>query len=124
MCTVECHGKGKDSGEYNLFFSSTLIKTQVFTALHRDTGIPEKVHFLPCFQNQACSKLNTSLILAPNVQKLYNHIQSHIYTFSLGKRVHYQCYQNPLPLKYVLDPLQITFFWLSKKNLTAKNNNN
>ena len=63
--------------------------------MRRDTEIAEKLIFVPCFQNQACSKLNTSLILEPNAQKLYNNILSHIFTFSLGKRVHYQCYQNP-----------------------------
>jgi hypothetical protein len=95
MCIVKCKGKWKDSGQYNLYFSSTLIKTQVFTALRRDTEIAEKSNFVPCFQNQACSKLNTSLTLEPNAQKLYNYILSHIFTFSLGKMVHYQCYQNP-----------------------------
>ena len=70
MCTVECKGKWKDSGKYNLYFSSTLIKTQIFTALRQDTEIAEKLNFLPCFQNQACSKLNTSFILEPDAQKL------------------------------------------------------
>ena len=95
MCIVECKGKWKDSGEYNLYFLSTLIKTQFFTALRWDTEIAEKLIFVPCFQNQACSKLNTSLTLEPNAQKLYNNILSHIFTFSLGKRVYYKCYQNP-----------------------------
>ena len=42
MCTVKCKGKLKDSGQYNLYFKSTLIKTQVFTTLRRDTEIAEK----------------------------------------------------------------------------------
>ena len=88
-------GKWNDSGQYNLYFSTTLIKTEVFTALRRNTEIAEKFNFVPWFQNQACSKLNTSLPLEPNALKLYNYILSHIFTFSLGKRVHYQCYQNP-----------------------------
>ena len=95
MGIVKCKGKWKDSGQYNLYFSSSLIKTQVFTALRRDTQIAEKLNFLPLFQNQACSKLNTSLTLEPNAQKLYNYILSHIFTFLLEKRVHYQGYQNP-----------------------------
>ena len=66
-----------------------------FTALRRDTDIANKLIYVPCFQNQACSKLNTSLTLEPNAQKLYDNILSHIFTFSLGKRVQYQCYQNP-----------------------------
>ena len=66
MYIVKCLGKWKDSVQYNLYFSTTLIKTQVFTALRRDTKIAEKFNFVPCFQNQACSKLNTALTLKPN----------------------------------------------------------
>ena len=93
MCIVECKEKWKDSGEYHLYFSSTLLKT----ALRRDTGIAENFYFVPCFQNQACPKLNTSLTLETNVKKkLYTYILSRIFPFSLGKRVHNQCYQKPL----------------------------
>ena len=42
----KCKGKFNDSGQYNLFFSDTLIKTQVFTALRRDTDIAEKFNVL------------------------------------------------------------------------------
>ena len=91
MCIVKCKGKRKDSGQYNLYFSTTLIKTQVFTALGRDTEIAEKLNCVPCFHNQACSKLNISLTLEPNAQKLYNEILSHIFTCSLEKK-------GPLPL--------------------------
>ena len=91
MCIVKCKGKWKYSGQYNLYFSTTFIKTQVFTALRRDTEIAEKLNCVRCFQNQACSKMNKSLTLDPNAQKLYIYILSHIFTFSLGKRVHYHC---------------------------------
>ena len=97
MGIVKYKGKWKDSGQYNLYFSTTLIKTQVFTALCRDTEIAEKFNCVPWFQNQACLKLNTSLTLEPNAQKLYDYILSRIFTFSLGKRVHNQFYQNPPP---------------------------
>ena len=50
ICTVKCKGKWKDAGEYNLYFSSTLIKTQVFTVLCQDTEIEEKLIFLPVFK--------------------------------------------------------------------------
>ena len=60
MCIVKCKGKWKDSGLYNLYFSSTLIKTQVLTALRQNTEIAEKQNVVPSFQNQAFSKLNTS----------------------------------------------------------------
>ena len=63
---AKCKGKWKDSGEYNLYFSSHFIKTQLFTAFQRDTEIAEKFNFVLCFQNQACSKLNTALTLKPN----------------------------------------------------------
>ena len=53
MCIVKCKGKVKDLGQYNLYFTSTLIKTQVVTALRRDTEIAEKFNFVPCFLNQA-----------------------------------------------------------------------
>jgi hypothetical protein len=95
MCIVKCKGKWNDSGQYNIYFSTTLIKTQVFTALRRDTEIAEKLNCVPWFHNQACLKFNKSLTLEPNAQTLYNYIQSHIFTCSLEKRVHYQCYQNP-----------------------------
>ena len=95
MCIVECQGTWKDLGEYTLYFLSALIKTHVFTALCRDTAIAEKKNWVLCVQNQACSKLNTSLTLQPNAQKLYNYSLSHIFPFSLGGRVHYHCYQNP-----------------------------
>ena len=72
----------------------TLIKTQVFTALRRDTEIAEKFYLVPWFQNQACSKLNTLLTFEPNAQKLYSYILSQIFTFSQEKWVHYQCYQK------------------------------
>ena len=39
MCIVDCKGKWKDSGDYDLFFLSTFIKTEVITALGRDTEI-------------------------------------------------------------------------------------
>ena len=95
MCLVKCKGKWKDSGQHNLYFSSTLIKTQVLPVFCWDTEVAEKLNFVPCFQNQPCSKLNTSLTLEPSAQKLYNYILSLIFTFLLGKRVHYQCYQKP-----------------------------
>ena len=68
MCIVKCKGKWKDSDQYNLYFSTTLIKTQVFTALRRDTEIAEKFNCVQWFQNQDCSKLNTSLTSEPNAQ--------------------------------------------------------
>ena len=86
LSIVKCKGKWKDSGQYNLYFSTTLIKTQVFTALRRDTEIAEKLNFVPWFQNQACSKLNTSLTLEPNAQKRYNYIISHIFSFFTRKK--------------------------------------
>ena len=95
MCIFKCKGKWIDSGQYNLHLSTTLIKTQVFTALRRDTEIAEKLNCVPWFHIQACSKLNIPLTLENNAQELYNYILSHIFTCSLGKRVHYQCYQNP-----------------------------
>ena len=95
MCIVKCKGRWKDSGQYNLYFITTLIKTQVFTALRRDTEIAEKFNCVPWFHNQAYSKFNTSLTLEPNAQQIYNYILSHIFTCSLGKSVHYQCYKNP-----------------------------
>ena len=88
MGIVKYKGKWKDSGQYNLYFSTTLIKTQVFTALCRDTEIAEKFNCVPWFQNQACLKLKTSSTLEPNAQKLYNYILSHIVTCSLEKRVY------------------------------------
>ena len=94
-CLVKCKGKLNVSGQYNLYFSTTLIKTQVCTALRLDTEIAEKLNFVPWFQIQACSELNTSLTLETIAQKTIYYILSHIFTFSLGKRVHYQCYQNP-----------------------------
>ena len=96
MYIFKCKGAWIYSGQYNLYLSSTLIKkTKFFAALRQDTEIAEKSNFVLCFQNQACSKLNTALKLEPNAQKIYNCILSNIFTFSLGKRVHYQCYQNP-----------------------------
>ena len=95
MYIVKCKGKWKDSGQQNLYISTSLIKTQVFTAQRRDSEMADKLNFVPWFHNQACSKLNTSLTLEPNAQKLYHYILSHIFTCSLGKRFHYQCYQNP-----------------------------
>ena len=91
MYIVKCKGKWKNSGQYNRCFSTTLIKTQVFTALRRDTEIAEKLNFVPWFQNQDCSKLNTSLTLEPNVQKLYNYILSHIFHIFTRKK-------GPLPI--------------------------
>ena len=69
-------------------------KNYFFTALRWDTEI--KINLVTCFQNQAFSKLNTTLTLEPNTQKLFNNILSHIFPFLLGKRVDYQCYLNPL----------------------------
>ena len=64
----------------------------MFTALHWHTDIAEKLNVVPCFQNQACLKLNKSLLLLEhNAQKLYNYILSHIFTFSIGKK-------DPLPM--------------------------
>ena len=37
------YGKLIDLGEYNLYFLSTLIKTQVFTALRQDTAMFKKL---------------------------------------------------------------------------------
>ena len=45
---------------------ATTRPNQCFAALRRDTEISEKLNFLPSFQNQAGSKLNTALTLKPN----------------------------------------------------------
>ena len=67
MYKFKCKGTWIYSGQYNLYLSSTLIKKLIFfAALRRDTEIAEKFIFVPCFQNQACSKLNTALTFKPN----------------------------------------------------------
>ncbi len=67
MYIFKCKGTWIYSGQYNLYLSSTLIKkTQFFAALRWDTEIAETLNIVPCFQNQACSKLNTALTLKPN----------------------------------------------------------
>ena len=109
MCIVKCKGKWKDSGQYNLYFSTTLIKTQVFTALRRDTEIAEKLNFVPWFQNQACSKLNTSLTLESNAQKLYNYILSHIFTF-----------YTRIPQVWFKSYFQYHILWRKSKNVAPK----
>ena len=47
------------------------------------------------FSKSSLFKIEYSINIETQCLKIYNYILSHIFTFSLGKRVHYQCYQNP-----------------------------
>ena len=40
MCIVKCKGKWKYLGQFNLYFSTTLIKSQVFTASRAASRTP------------------------------------------------------------------------------------
>ena len=88
--------KWKDSGEYNLYFLSTLIRTQVYSALHRNTDIAEKFYLVPYFQK--CSLILIEYIINIGTQcsktiHLYSKPHFHIFT---RKKGHYQCFQNLL----------------------------
>ena len=76
------------------FFLVFLLKKAIFFIIHLLNLLCDVYSVWPCFQNQACSKLNTPLTLEPNAQKLYNFILSHFFTFSFKKRVQYQYYKN------------------------------
>ena len=69
----------------------------------------EKFNFVPWFQNQACSKLNTSLTLESNAQKLYNYILSHIFTF-----------YTRIPQVWFKSYFQYHILWRKSKNVAPK----